>query len=83
MQVLESDGKVKVDTKADGIEALDALVNRNYNTALARASESGPIRTVLGIPGKPGTGIGEAAFGQRPRGSSSALTPSGRVSHGS
>ncbi len=33
-QVLESDGKVKVDTKADGIEALDALVNRNYSILL-------------------------------------------------
>jgi DNA-binding NtrC family response regulator len=33
-QVLESDGKVKVDTKADGIEALDALVNNNYSILL-------------------------------------------------
>jgi DNA-binding NtrC family response regulator len=33
-QVLESDGKVKVDTKADGIEALDAVVNNNYSILL-------------------------------------------------
>jgi DNA-binding NtrC family response regulator len=33
-QVLEFDGKVKVDTKADGIEALDALVNNNYSILL-------------------------------------------------
>jgi DNA-binding NtrC family response regulator len=33
-QVLEADGKLKVDTKADGIEALDAVVNSNYSILL-------------------------------------------------
>jgi len=40
---------------------------RSYNTAVARAAESsGPIRAVLGIPGKPGTGIAEAGSKDRP-----------------
>jgi DNA-binding NtrC family response regulator len=33
-QLIEADGKVKVDTKADGIEALEALISSNYSILL-------------------------------------------------